>query len=130
MADQKEIILINKSKGRLTLNFQGAFQNKTAVKNGKFYLSEKEHEFIKANYPHILEGEEQRLYPEGEVTINADEDFTAFFSQHHTKVKSAISQMDVEEAEAKLNFAQLNEVSEGTIKALEDRILELDKQGE
>lgn len=135
MAEQKEIVLINKGKGRFTINFQGAFLNKSAVRGGKFYLNEKEYDFVKATYPHILEGETKRLFLEGEeaeknIEVNRDEDLKAFFAQHHTKVKSAIAQMDTEEAQVKLNYAQLNEVSEGTIKVLEDRILELDKQGE
>lgn len=136
MAEKNEIVLINKSQGRFTLNFQGAFQNKTAVRDGKFYLTEKEYDYLKATYPHILEGDERRLYPEGEEPTytgsgasGADEN-EAFFAQHHTKVKSAISKMELEEAEEKYKYAQLHEVSDAIIKALEDRILELDKSGE
>lgn len=135
MADT-EIVLVNKAKGRFTLNFQGAFQNKTAVRDGKFYLTEKEFDYVKTNYPHILEGETQRLFKEGEEptytgagTSTQDEN-AAFFAQHHTKVKSAISQMEAEEADAKYRYAQGHDVSAAIVKALEDRILELDKSGE
>lgn len=136
MAENKEIVLINKSKGRFTLNFQGAFLNKFAPRDGKFYLTQKEFDFVKATYPHVLEGETQRLYPEGEEPTHTgsgasgEMENEAFFAQHHTKIKSAISKMEAAEAEAKLKYAQLNDVSDATIKALEDRILELDQAGE
>lgn len=136
---ENEIVLINKSKGKLTINFQGAFpQNKSAAKDGKIYLSDKEFDWVKSTYPHILEGKSQRLFKEGEEPsgsqggASGSDDNAAFFAQHHSKVKSAIKEMSEEEAEAKLKYAQLNDVSEGTVKALEDRILELDqeKQGQ
>jgi hypothetical protein len=134
VAEEKEIVLINKSKGKFTINFQGAFpQNKWAVRDGKIHLSEKEYEWVKATYPHILKGDSQRLFKEGEEPAKAagsasgEDENKAFFSQHHNKVKSAIKEMDEEEAQAKLNYAQLNDVSDGVVKALEDRILELDK---
>lgn len=132
MAENKEIVLINKSKGRFTINFQGAFQNKSVVKGGKFYLTEKEFDFVKANYPHILEGESKRLFLEGEEVAPENEldDNEKFFAQHHTKVKSAISKMNEKEVEERYKYAQLKEVSESIVKALEERILELDKAKE
>jgi hypothetical protein len=127
--DKKEIVLINKGKSKLTVNFQGAFPvNKVAPKGGKMYLSEREYEWVQANYPHILEGKNQRLYLENEVPVEPeymnDEDF---FGQHHTKVKSAIASMETEEVEKRYRFAQLQEnFPKGILKAIEDRILELD----
>lgn len=131
--DEGKIVLVNKGPSQLTINFMGAFlQNKMAPKNGKFYLTEKEYEWLELNFPHLLEGEEKRLYAEGEEQneTTGDLDDEAFFKQHHTKIKKAISEMTEAEAEQKLEYANLNEVSESTIKALEDRILELDKTNE
>lgn len=129
MAENKEIVLVNKSKGKYTINFQGVFQDKRTVKDGKFYLTEKEMDFVKAHYPHILEGETKRLYLESELEDAAlnEESNEKFFAQKPAKIKAAIAKMEEEEAEAKLHYAQLKEVSETIVKALEDRILELDK---
>lgn len=128
---EKEIVLVNKSKGKFTVNFQGAFPvNKMAPKNGKIYVTEREYEWIQINYPHILEGEEKKLYLENEAPVENNKlDDETFFKQHHNTVKSAIAKMDAAELEQRYRYAQLKEVSEGIVKAIEDRILELDKEG-
>jgi hypothetical protein len=134
VAEKNEIVLINKTKGRFTINFQGSFpQNKFAAKDGKFFLSQKEMDFVKATYPHILEGKEKCLYLEDELSSFIEvsgADNETFFAKHHSKVKSAIAKMGEEEAQEKYEYAQLHDVSETIIKALEDHILELDKAKE
>jgi len=134
---EKEIVLVNKSKGRFTINFQGAFANKHAVKDGKFYLTEKEYDFVKSTYPQILEGKTKRLYLESELdesgkAESVEQTDKEFFAQHHNTVKKAISQMDETELEQKYKYARLHddEVSASIIKAIEDRMLELGKKGE
>lgn len=130
MAEEKEIVLFNKSKGKFTINFQGAFPvNKVAPRDGKLYLTERELEWAKINFPHLFEGEQKRLYFENELTVEPEvmED-EAFFKQNQKKVKAAIAKMDSEETEKRYRYAQVNEVSEAIVKALEDRILELDKE--
>lgn len=135
--DEKEIVLVNKSKGRFTINFQGAFVNKHAVKDGKFYLTEKEYDFVKSTYPHILEGKTKRLYLESELDESGkaesiEQTDKEFFAQHHNTVKKAISKMDKSELEKKYKYVKLHEdeVSPSIVKAIEDRMLELDKKGE
>lgn len=133
---EKEIVLINGALGRMTLNFQGAFpNNKSAKKGGKFYLSEKEFEYVKANYSHLLEGETQRLFREGEEKIPGQgaagqDEMKAFFAQSANKVKAAFEEMSEEQLEHAYKYAQLHEdeLTEATYKKLENRILELDKQ--
>ena len=127
---EKEIVLINKSKGKFTINFLGAFPiNKSAPKGGKLYLTEREFEWLQANSPHILDGESKRLYRKDELEVEAEVmSNEKFFSQHHAKIKSAIAEMNAEEAQMRYDYAQLHNVSKGVLKALEDRILELDKK--
>jgi len=133
VAEEKEIVLVNKARGRFTINFQGAFQNKSAVHNGKFYLSQKEFDFVKSTYPHILEGDTQRLFPEGEEPKNfngLEMSNEEFFAQNTNKIKAAIKEMDESELDERYNYAQLNDASDAVIKALENRILESSKDGE
>lgn len=130
MAENQEIVLVNKSMGRFTINFQGVFpRNKFAKKDGKIYLTDKEFDYVKSTFPHVLEGEEKVLYLENELAAleQAEEDIKKFFEQKPAKIKAAIAKMDEKEAESKLNYAQLNEVDDEIVKAIEDRILELDK---
>ncbi|QJT70418.1 hypothetical protein [Microcystis phage MaeS] len=132
MADT-EIVLINKSRGKFTINFQGAFPvNKVAAKDAKLYLTEREYEWAQSNIPHVLEGDNKRLYLESELEASPEQDDylsdEEFFKQHHTKVKAGIAKMELEEAESRYRYVQLNEVTEAVKKALEDRLLELDKK--
>lgn len=128
---EKEIVLINKSKSKLTINFRKEFpMNKYALKGGKLYLTEREYEWLQMNHPNLLEGEGKRLFREDELTVEADVlSDEEFFKQSQKKIKSAIAEMGTEEVESRYRYAQLQEEFPKAIqKALEDRILELDKE--
>lgn len=128
--DQKEIVLINKHYLTVTINFAGAFpQNKTAKPGGKFYLTEKEWEWMQYNLPNfmktgkvVLEGTES----ETKAPVNKDEEAEKFFSQHVNKAKSQASKMeDLEHINALIDYANDNEINTKAVDALIDRANEL-----
>lgn len=136
MAD-KEIVYINGSKGRLMLNFQGAFpQNKSAIKGGKFRLTAQEEDWLKATYPNLFDGDEKRLYKEGETIPTegalGQGELKAFFDQPAAAVKKALREMNERQLEEAYNYSQLHEdaMTDATRKELEKLYLESGKVSE
>ena len=131
MAEKNEVTYINGSQGKLTLNFQGAFpQNKSAVKGGKFNLTTQEEDWLKASYPNLFEGDEKRLYKEGEniPTEGAmgQEELKAFFNQPANAVKKALRELDEKQLEEAYNYSLLHDdaMTDATRKELEKLYLE------
>ncbi|MGG1547149.1 hypothetical protein ABE347_06620 [Bacillus paralicheniformis] len=124
-------VLINKTPGRMTINFLGAFpQNKwTNKENGKIYLTEKEWEWVQTNIPHVLE--KGFLIEEGSVTnVKTDSDkakeFESFFKQHVNKAKAQIAKMDdLDEINALIDYANDHEIDNKAVDALVERANEL-----
>ncbi|MEM5838869.1 hypothetical protein [Bacillus sp. LMB3902] len=124
-------VLINKTPGRMTINFLGVFpQNKwTNKENGKIYLTGKEWEWVQTNIPHVLE--KGFLIEEGSVTnvkTNSDKakEFESFFKQHVNKAKAQIAKMDdLDEINALIDFANDHEIDNKAVDALVERANEL-----
>lgn len=124
-------VLINKTLGRMTINFLGAFpQNKwTNKENGKIYLTGKEWEWVQTNIPHVLE--KGFLIEEGSVTnvkTNSDKakEFESFFKQHVNKAKAQIAKMDdLDEINALIDYANDHEIDNKAVDALVERANEL-----
>lgn len=125
----KEIILVNKVEGMFTINFRGDFPNKTARRKGqKIYLTEKEFDYVKNNYPEILgekvvlEGEEVK-----EETSNVDAE--SLFELHHAKAKKQISEMtDKKEIDDLIHYANMNELNNSVVDALVEKSNELEAE--
>jgi hypothetical protein len=120
--EAQEHVLINKGcKGKFTINFMGAFpQNKWAMPNGKIYLNDKEMDFVKATYPHVLG---KQLVLEGqEPEVKKEDDF---FKLHHTQWKSQVAEMSIEEVESKLAEANEKGIEGKIVEALKVRQEEL-----
>lgn len=126
MAEEKEIVLINKAGQLFTINFMGAFPiNKWANPDGKYYLTPKEYDFVKANYSHILGKQLVHEGEEGETYNQIDEvSPDAFFTMHHTKQKAAIKEMSDEKLQELLEYADLNEINKKIVKEIEDQYLQ------
>ena len=125
MAEEKEIVLINKAGQLFTINFMGAFPiNKWANPDGRYYLSPKEYDFVKSNFSHllgkqlVLEGEEGEGYNQVDE-VSAE----AFFTMHHTKQKAAIKEMSDEKLQDLLDYADLNDITKKIVKEIEDQYL-------
>jgi hypothetical protein len=127
----KEIVLINNTGGRNTVNFKGTFpQNKwTGKKGGKIYLTEREFEWLEINHPHalgkswIVEGSGQKV----EVEEKTDEERHAeFFKQHVNKAKSKIAKMEsLDEINELIEYASFNEIDNKAVDTLIERANEL-----
>lgn len=127
--EQKEIVLINKHRLPLTINFQGIFpNNKRAVTNGKFYLTEKEWEWVQHNLSYlidsgmvVLEGSEE-TEEKTETTSDQEKAHKEFFEQHVNKAKAKVSKMeDLEEINALIEYANDNEINNKAVDALIER---------
>lgn len=131
--DNKEVVLINKHYLPLSINFQGVFpNNKRAVPGAKFYLTEKEYEWVKYNLPELEETGKLVLGGESdeEVTINSPEkrenEYAEFFAQHVNKAKSQASKLeDLDHINALIDYANDNEINTKAVDALIDRANEL-----
>jgi len=131
--DQKEIVLINKHHIPLTINFMGVFpNNKSAVPGGKFYLTDREWEWIQHNQKQIVE--KKMVVLEGsegsDEKVNTvkdqDEVKAKFFDQHVNKAKSQIAKMDnIDEINELINYANDNEINNKAVDALIERANEL-----
>lgn len=137
---KEEVVLISNVDGRFTINFMGAFQNKwTKGKGGKLYLSEREFEFFKLNYPHLLENktvsvlgqekEESAKENDGEKDQDKNDqeiDPKEFFEQHTNKIKSQVKEMDnKDQIDKLLEYADENDITTKAVDALMDRYNEL-----
>ena len=125
MAEEKEIVLVNKTNHLFTINFMKVFPtNKWALPDGKYYLTQKEYDFVKSNYGHILgkklvlEGEEAEGY--NEIDELSPE---AFFVMHHTKQKAAIKEMSDDKLQDLLDYADLHDITKKIVKEIEDQYL-------
>ena len=131
--DEVAKVLINKTPGRFTINFMGAFPNNkwTAKKNGKIYLTDREWEWVQTNIPHIIE--KGLLVVEGskqekEVNQNEQNEINpeAFFKQHHAKAKSQISKMtNLDDINKLIDYANDNELEGSVVDALVERANQL-----